>query len=287
MVLVTVRLSGSSALLQLLRRRFFAAPSESRLVHNLDDADVLRTWRAILQRDRSTVKYHSVFSKDAPLVSVCITTADRATVLADRALTSIKQQTYGNLEVIIVGDRCDDNTDAVVAGFGDRRLKFFNLNTRGPYPRPGVNRWMVAGTNAANFALQRVTGDLVTHVDEDDTYVPHRIETLVRELQKNEADLVFHPFYWQNDNHSWTIRGNGVPGPEHTATGSILYHNWFAKVPWDVYAFRLGEPGDWNRLRKIEALGANLRYVDQILARHWKYPVREAFVAKPGETFLD
>ena len=51
--------------------------------------------------------------------------------------------------------------------------------------------------------------------------------------------------------------------------------------------FVLGNRGDWNRLRKFKALGANLHYVDQILARHWKYPVREAFVAKPGETFLD
>jgi len=280
--------SSSSTLLQLLRRRFFAAPSRPRLVHeNLDDAGVLRTWRAILQRDRSTAKYRSVFCKDDPLVSVCITTADRARILADRALTSMTQQTYENLEVIIVGDRCDDNTDVVVAGFCDRRFKFFNLDKRGPYPRPGRNRWMVAGTNAANFALQRATGDLVTHLDEDDTFEPHRIETLVRELQKNEADLVFHPFYWQNDDHSWKILGNGVLELGQTGTGLILYHNWFAKIPWDVSAFRLGEPGDWNRLRKFKALGANLHYVDQILARHWKYPVREAFVAKPGETFLD
>jgi cellulose synthase/poly-beta-1,6-N-acetylglucosamine synthase-like glycosyltransferase len=199
----------------------------------------------------------------------------------------MRQQTYENLEVIIVGDRCDDNTDVVVAGFCDRRFKFFNLDTRGPYPRPGYNRWLVAGTNAVNIALQRATGDLVTHLDEDDTYEPHRIETLVRELQRNEADLVFHPFYWENDDHSWTVLGNGVFELGQTGTGLVLYHNWFAKIPWDVDAFRLGEPGDWNRLRRFRALGANLHYVDQILARHWKYPVREAFVAKPGETFLD
>jgi len=281
--------SSRSALLRLLRRRFFfGARSGSRLVYeNLDDAEVLRTWRAVLQGDRRTAKHRSVFCKDNPLVSVCITTSDRAAVLADRALTSMTQQTYKNLEVIIVGDRCDDNTDVVVAGFCDRRFKFFNLDTRGPYPRPGIDRWRVAGTNAANFALQCARGDLVTHLDEDDTYEPHRIETLVRELQINEADLVFHPFYWQNDDYSWKILGNGVLELGQTGTGLILYHKWFAKIPWDVYAFRLGEPGDWNRLRKLKALGANLHYVDEILARHWKYPVREEFVPKPGETFLE
>lgn len=265
-----------------------SGPSETRLVHeNLDDADVLRKWSAILERDRSTPGYRAVFRKGTPLVTVCITTADRATILADRALASMTQQTYKNLEVIIVGDRCDDNTAKIVAGLGDRRFKFFNLSSRGPYPHPGYNRWLVAGTTAANFALQRATGDLITHLDEDDTYEPHRIEILVRELQRNEADLVFHPFYWENDDRSWMVRGSGVPEWGQTTTISILYHHWFARIAWDVYAFRRGEPGDWNRLRKLTALGARLHYVDQILARHWKYPVREAFVAKPGETFLE
>ena len=43
-----------------------------------------------------------------------------------------------------------------------------------------------------------------------------------------------------NDDHSWKILGNGVLELGQTGTGLILYHNWFAKIPWDVYAFRLG-----------------------------------------------
>ena len=288
MVPIVFGLSGSSVLLQRLRQRFSGLPLESHLIHeNLDDADVLGRWRAILQRDRETNKYRSVFRKKNPLVSICITTADRADILADRALASIAEQTYKNLEVIIVGDCCEDNTDAVVAGFRDRRIKFFNLKKRGPYPRPSLDRWMVAGTNAVNFALERVRGDFVTHLDEDDTFEPHRIEILVREIQRSVADVVFHPFYWQDEDHSWKVLGSGVPELGQTTTGSILYHKWFARVPWDLYAFRLREPGDWNRLRKFKALGANFYYVDQILAHHWRYPVRDEFVAKHGETFLD
>ena len=268
-------------------RHSSATPGSRPIQDSLDDANTLEKWTTVFQRDRRSTRYRSVFRKSDPLVSVCIATSDRAAVLAERALTSMKEQTYRNLEVIIVGDRCDDDTEAVVAGFNDPRFTFFNLETRGPYPRPGSTRWMVAGTNAANYAMQRITGDLVTHLDEDDTYEPHRIETLVRELQRTEADLVFHPFYWEHEDRSWTILGNGVFEHGQTGTGLVLYHHWFARIPWDVNAFRTGEPGDWNRFRKFKALGARMHYVDQILSRHWKYPVRGPFVAKPGETFID
>src|SRR5947209_2208781 len=128
--------------LQHLRRKLFAPPLKRDLVsQDFDNPDVLSAWRTTLERDRSSAKYRSVFRKSDPLVSVCVTTADRAQILAARALTSIKQQSYKNLEVIIVGDRCDDNTEAVVSGFRDKRFRFFNLTTRGPYPRPGFNRW--------------------------------------------------------------------------------------------------------------------------------------------------
>ena len=270
-----------------IRRRFFYRRPGVKLIHDLDNPDVLARWKAALERDRQTPRYRAVFRKKRPLVSVCITTSDRAEILRERALTTIRNQTYDNLDVVIVGDRCDDHTETVVASFRDPRFTFRNLKTRGPYPRPGIDRWRVAGTNALNLALQRAIGDLVTHLDEDDTYEPHRIETLVRELQRTEADLVFHPFSWENEDKSWTVRGNGRFEHGKTGTGLVLYHNWFAKIPWDVNAFRFREPGDWNRLRKFKSLGARTHYVDQVLSQHWMYPQRGPFVPKPGETFLD
>src|SRR2546423_8764213 len=267
MIEIMRSLLKSSALVQRLRGRLLAAPFKRDLVHeDFDNPDVINAWRATLERDRWSAKYRSVFRKSSPLVSICVTTADRAEILAARALTSIQRQSYKNFEVIIVGDRCDDNTEAAVSEFRDSRFRFFNLSQRGPYPRPGYDRWLVAGTSAANRALEHLRGDLVTHLDEDDTYEPRRIEILVRELQRNKADLVFHPFSWENDDRSWMVRGNGRAEHRQTTTGSILYHHWFARIPWDDYAFRLGEPGDWNRLRKFKALDANLHYVDQVLA---------------------
>src|SRR5436309_477347 len=41
---------------------------------------------------------------DQPLVSVCVATYNRARLLVERCISSVLQQTYANLELIVVGD---------------------------------------------------------------------------------------------------------------------------------------------------------------------------------------
>lgn len=271
-----------------LRLRFPSRfPNSVRIEDDLDDPILLAFWTRRFQLARKTNNYNKIFFKQQPLVSVCISTADRPKILAERALSSIREQTYDHLEVVIVGDQCTEATADIIRKFNDKRFRYINLPIRGPYPRPGLDRWRVAGTNPVNLALKLATGDLITHLDEDDTYSADRIEVLVDEIQREEADLVFHPFYWEQDDRSLQKLGNGVFELGQTGTGLILYHQWLGRVPWDLYAFRRQEPGDWNRLRKIKAMGAKIHYVDKILSWHWKYPLREPFVAKPNEVFLD
>ena len=70
------------------------------------------------------------------------------------------------------------------------------------------------------------------------------------------------------------------------STGSIFYHHYFARIPWDVHAYRLGEPGDWNRLRKIKLLRPHLNYVDEPLLYHHAERSQATFVARAAERFL-
>jgi glycosyltransferase involved in cell wall biosynthesis len=275
-------------LLEGLRLRFSSgSQSFFQVRDDLDDPIQLEFWTRRFQLARKSKRYREIFHRKTPLVSVCITTADRPDILAERALNSIREQTYDQLEVVIVGDQCTEATEETVRKFNDKRFRYINLPVRGPYPRPGIDRWRVAGTNPVNLALKLATGDFITHLDEDDTYSADRIEVLVDEIQREEADLVFHPFYWEQDDRSLQKLGNGVFELGQTGTGLILYHQWLGRVPWDLYAYRRQEPGDWNRLRKIKAMGAKTHYVDRILSWHWKYPLREPFVAKPNEVFLD
>ena len=105
----------------------------------------------------------------APLVSVAITTYNRAT-LVTRAIESVLQQTHRNLEIIVVDDGSTDNTSAVLDPYAakDARIKVV---------RHARNR----GVNAAkNTALDAARGVYTTLLDSDDELLPHGVETFVR-----------------------------------------------------------------------------------------------------------
>jgi glycosyltransferase involved in cell wall biosynthesis len=212
---------------------------------------------------------------------------NRAQLLVERALSSLLEQTYRNLQIVVVGDHCTDDTAEQIARLRDPRITFVNLERRGPYPPPGFDRWMSAGAMPGNRSLELAEGDFITHLDEDDTFDPRRIEILVDTIRKCRADLVFHSFWWQELSGEWTLRGNGRFEMAETGTGMVLYHRYLARVPWDVFCYRLGEPGDWNLLRKLKMMRVRTAFVPEPLTRHYHFPQREPFVPEPGEDFLE
>jgi len=263
-----------------------------RLEAALFSAEGLTPLREEFLKAKSTAEYQASFDNDYPLVSVCVTTMNRAELLVERALASICAQSYRNLQVIVVGDHCTDDTARRVAAIGDDRISFVNLAKRGPYPRsgndpPGNDRWRVAGTHAVNQALALVEGDFVTHLDEDDAFELRRIEILLQKIREVRADLVFHPFWWQQPGGGWIQHGDGSFEHGQTGTGMIFYHRYLARVPWDVYAYRFGEPGDWNRLRKFKMMRARIEFVAMPLTRYYRIPERGPFTAQEDEEFLE
>ncbi len=237
---------------------------------------------------RETSDYQAAFATATPLVSVCIATMDRADLLVGRALASLRQQTYRNLQIIVVGDHCTDDTGQRIAALNDERIQFVNLPERGPYPHPGLDRWFVAGSNAMNHALSLCEGQFVTHVDDDDAMVPHRIETLVAAALQDQADFLWHPFWYEQCDGTWRRIGDGRLQLGQVSTGSIFYHRYFTRIRWDIHAYRLQEPGDWNRIRKIKLLRPRCRFVDEpLLYHHQEQQAHAAFVARDGERFLN
>ena len=63
-------------------------------------------------------------------VSVIIPTHNRATFLR-AAVRSVLNQTFQDFEIIIVDDASRDNTDEVVRGFCDNRIKHVRRDTSG------------------------------------------------------------------------------------------------------------------------------------------------------------
>lgn len=205
-----------------------------------------------------------------PLVSVVVATYNRAGLLMERCIPSVLNQTHRNLELIVVGDGCTDETEEAVGAVPDPRLRFVNLTQRAAYPDDSTHRWMVAGAPAMNKGLSMAGGEYITHLDDDDEYSPDRLEKLVGFAGRNRCDLVWHPFWAQRPDGGWWVN----PAPEfafrQVTTSSVFYRAWFKNVPWDVKSYRLNEPGDWNRLRKIKYIDpVSMRYPDPLL-KHYR-----------------
>lgn len=226
--------------------------------------------RAEFQRERETPQYQAAFDQAEPLVSICIATFNRAELLRERSLRSCLDQTYRNIEIIVVGDACTDDTERMMATVSDSRVRFVNLKQRGEYPEDPHLRWMVAGTAAVNHALGMASGHFITHLDDDDEHAPERLEVLLKSLIEKRADLVYHPFHFETAHHKWRVNRARSFRYVNATTSSIFYHQYFRSVPWDPMAYRFREPGDWNRLRKIRFLGAHIMRDPRILLSHYR-----------------
>jgi len=102
-----------------------------------------------------------------PRVSIITATYNRPEVLR-WAIECVRAQTYTDWEHIIVGDACAADTEALVRGVGDSRLRFFNRET---------NAGEQSGPNNDGLAL--ATGDLVAYLNHDDLWLPDHLESLV------------------------------------------------------------------------------------------------------------
>lgn len=113
------------------------------------------------------------------MVSVILPTYNRAYCL-ERSIRSVLEQTYENLELIIVDDGSTDDTPGLVASIHDVRIRyiFTKLNQ---------------GASAArNFGLQYVTGDFIAFQDSDDYWRAEKLSLQVQEIEREQAAFCYH-----------------------------------------------------------------------------------------------
>ncbi len=104
-------------------------------------------------------------------VSCLIVTANRRDLLR-RSLLSLKNQTYQNVEVVVV-DNGRETVDDLLDLFPDNRVKYIRIE-----PSPGN----ILG-ELRNISLNHATGGFMICWDDDDWFHPKRIETQLNVLQ--------------------------------------------------------------------------------------------------------
>lgn len=171
-----------------------------------------------------------------PRVSVVIATYNRSQVLR-HAVQSVRESTFSDWELIVVGDACTDDTEACVAGFSDPRIRFVNLPARTGYQ---------SGPNNHGIALAQ--GRIIAFLNHDDLYLPNHLADCVAALESREADLVWSPVA------TAMPRSDAGPGerPFHfvfdgqpSASGEYAPHSFYVASCW-VFRRELAERvGPW------------------------------------------
>ncbi len=216
-----------------------------------------------------------------PLVSICVVTYNRARLLTERCLPSLLRQTYTNFELIVAGDRCTDETEELVGKLNDPRITFFNLWERAEYPSDPTLRWMCAGAPAAIKAFDLAKGDFITHLDDDDEHMPDRLEKLVKFAIDNQCDVVWHPYWAELPDGSWTLVEANRFAFQNVTHSSIFYRSWFKKIAPVTDPHLLLEPGDWHRFRRIKYFNPVSRRYPEPLLRHYREMAQHKLV-KPA-----
>jgi len=109
-----------------------------------------------------------------PLVSIIIPVYNGSNYLKE-AIDSALNQTYGNLEVLVINDgSCDEGqTDQIALSYGDR-IKYFSK------PNGGV-------ASALNLGIEQMLGEYFSWLSHDDMYFPDKISAQI-ELLSNVED---------------------------------------------------------------------------------------------------
>lgn len=224
--------------------------------------------RAKLIEFRNLSIYERPFREKEPLVSIRVPTYNKAKILSEKTIPSFLNQTYKNFEIVIVGDCCTDDTEERLKKFRDKRIHFYNFPYRGLYPQDPLNRWRVAGTLPANEALQISRGLWITPCDDDDEFLPNHIEHLLKKAQKERLELVYAKAL-SMDIKSGKKKVIGVFPPAHGSYSynTALFHHGLKFFEYDLTAWTVEEPGDWNLCRRMMQAGVRMGFVDEIVTK--------------------
>ena len=162
---------------------------------------------------------------DQPLISVIVPVYNVADYL-DQCLQSIVDQTYRQLEILVVDDGSTDDSGTLCDRWAERDERIRVIHQ----PNGGLSA-------ARNTAIDIMQGELVMMVDSDDVLHPDCTSILLQAMQDHVADIAigdYQPFY--DGQAIFTDQAASQAAPaiynQHEAILAILYQNGLTHSAW-------------------------------------------------------
>lgn len=139
-----------------------------------------------------------------------------------QAVQSILEQTYDNMEIIVVNDGSTDNTEGILKAFTDKVLVINKVNQ-------GLG-------SARNTGLEKATGDFIMFIDGDDYFAyQNAVEDLVNLSEKDSTELVVADFNYVDPSGKVLSRKKVQSGIESIYSGA--WNKLYAKSLWSKRRF--------------------------------------------------
>ncbi len=195
------------------------------------------------------------------MISVIIPTYNRADRI-EKSIKSVLNQTYRDIELLVIDDGSTDNTAEVVGKIKDDRLFYYKQENQG-------------ACAARNYGLKLAKGDYIAFQDSDDVWYEDKLEKQYRFIEQTKADLVYCGM-------NRIVEGKQIYIPEkqdskeNVTTSMLLFHNKIStqtilmrkkvveKIFFDTTFKRLQ---DWDFVLQVSIAGYSIKYLPEALVR--------------------
>lgn len=129
-------------------------------------------------------------------VSVIIPTYNRAGKIK-QSILSVLNQSYNNIEIIIIDDASTDNTREIINELQDDRIIYYRLDNR------------VGASGARNYGVSLAHNEIIAFQDSDDTWEENKIQLQMDKLKSDkEFALVYCPYLYEKKGKKIKIPSN-------------------------------------------------------------------------------
>ena len=203
----------------------------------------------IAKNDPSILRNLDSFPSKDPLVSVVITTHNRAEYI-EESIRSVLSQTVQDFEILVLDDDSIDNTKEVVESIGDARIRYFQFEKTGI---PGLR----------NFALEESRGKYTAIHDDDDLMLPWSLEKRLQAIIAGSAGAYGGSINFNDRTGSLEqIPGRGYSLHSILNGGKVFLHATLLIETRVLKAIRYEEDfqsgSDFNLALRIAKAGVNL-----------------------------
>ena len=201
------------------------------------------------------------------MVSVVIPCYRQSRFLQD-AIESAQNQTYRNVEIIVINDGSDDETEQIARRYGEKVIYRYQDNSG------------LAAARNAGYSLS--SGEYIQFLDADDVLLPGKVEMQVRVLQANKRmEVCLSDYALRRVGEAGELQKPRVqPGADVLRDVACCWETLYS-VPIHVALFRReawggGRPfneklrarEDWVMWVELALKGNEFGYVNEVLAEY-------------------